>query len=76
MGCYSQRKRFDDRAFAERTAARFHEPQVQTPGIEVRTRVVEEADGFWLYLTQDGPTIGVEMAESPEMILPGWERIF
>jgi hypothetical protein len=75
MGRYTQRKRFDHRQDAERSAVAFHEPQFRIPGIEVRTSVVEEDGGFWLHLTQEGAIITEETTTEAGAILPEYERV-
>lgn len=70
MGTLIQRRPFDHIDFVEATAAAFHEPQYQTPGVTITTSVVEQDGQIWLVLTQQGA-----MVTNTEAVLPDYELV-
>lgn len=75
MGSYTQRKRFEYVELARRTADAFHERDFKVPLVHVTTRIAEELDGIWLYITQEGPHISEQTPSDPGAILPDYELV-
>lgn len=71
MGTHIQRKRFDHAESAFDTANGFKELDPSIPGlVNVRAKVVQIEDEYWVYVTQEG-----DLVTGNEPLLPDYEVV-
>ena len=70
MAIHIQRKRFADLAIANATQAGFHEPANAANFINIVTEVIEDEEGVWLVIAQQGDEV-----TGDEPLLPEYERV-
>ncbi len=70
MGILIQRRAFDHVDFAQATAAGFHDPSFNIPGLTISTNIVEQDGQCWLVLTQQGA-----MVTDAGSVLPEYELV-
>ena len=70
MAIHIQRKRFADLAIANATQRGFDEPLHAANFINVVTQIVEDEEGVWLVVTQQGDEV-----TGNEPLLPDYELV-
>lgn len=70
MAIHIQRKRFESREIAEQTRDGFHDPAFHISAVDVQAQVVEDDDGVWVVVTQQG-----DLVTGDEPLLPDYERV-
>ena len=70
MAIHVQRKRFTDLAIANATQAGFEDPANAANFLNITTEIVEDEEGIWLVITQQGDDV-----TGKEPLLPDYELV-
>ena len=70
MAIHIQKKRFRDLAVANATQAGFDDPANATNFVNITTEIVEDEEGVWLIITQQGDEV-----TGNEPLLPDYELV-